>query len=148
MTDITQTLLSRLEGVKRAGSNSIGASWVARCPAHEDRDPSLTVTCKQVAEGEQVLIHCFAGCPPSDVLAAVGLEFKDLYPEKLGDHIKQIAPWLASRERAKRQDRDWAQNVLSMANAMRKDGKKLTRKDMEEEVKAFRIMRGVVADGR
>jgi len=29
------------------------------------------------------LFHCFAGCAPADVLAAIGLTFSDLYPEKL-----------------------------------------------------------------
>jgi len=65
-----EVLLGRLEGVRPAGPSS----WVARCPAHDDRDPSLSVSVK---EG-RVLIHCFAGCAPEAVLEAVGLTWKDL----------------------------------------------------------------------
>lgn len=51
--------------------------WLARCPAHEDRSPSLSIT-----EGRdgRVLVHCFAGCKPEAVLKAVGLTFADLKP--------------------------------------------------------------------
>jgi hypothetical protein len=31
----------------------------------------------------KLLVHCFAGCAPVDVLAAVGLEMSDLFPEPL-----------------------------------------------------------------
>jgi hypothetical protein len=61
---------SRLDGVKRTGPGR----FVAKCPSHNDKSPSLTVTEK---EG-RVLLHCFAGCEPADVLAAVGLTFSDL----------------------------------------------------------------------
>lgn len=50
--------------------------WSAQCPAHEDRDPSLSVHRKP--DG-QVLIHCFAGCLTEDVLAVLGLEWRDLW---------------------------------------------------------------------
>jgi hypothetical protein len=73
-------LLSRLHNVKRTG---LGI-WVACCPAHDDKHPSLQITEKQ--EGI-VLIHCFAGCGAAEVLDAVGLEFSDLFPPKLpGGH--------------------------------------------------------------
>lgn len=68
-------LLSRLTKVRPAGAGS----WVACCPAHEDRTPSLTIT--EAADG-RVLVHCFAACAVEDVLAAVGLEFDALFPEK------------------------------------------------------------------
>ena len=70
-------LLSRLEGVKETGHSK----YVARCPAHEDRSPSLAV-----AEGRdgRVLIHCFAGCEAEDILAAIGLTFADIMPERAG----------------------------------------------------------------
>jgi len=68
--DNVDVLLARLEGVRPAGPNS----WVARCPAHDDRDPSLSVSVK---EG-RVLLYCFAGCAPDEVLGAVGLTWRDL----------------------------------------------------------------------
>lgn len=70
-----QALLDRLERVRRSGKG-----WSARCPAHEDRGPSLAI-----AEGKDghVLIHCFAGCTADDVLVAVGLSFADVMPDRL-----------------------------------------------------------------
>lgn len=70
-----EKLTSRLDGVKRTGPGR----YIARCPAHNDKSPSLTVT----ERDGKILFHCFAGCQPADVLAAVGLEFSDLSPEKL-----------------------------------------------------------------
>ena len=69
------TLLSRLEGVKQTGPGR----WIARCPAHDDRRPSLAI--RELQDG-RVLVHCFAGCPIQDVLAAAGLEMSALFPEQ------------------------------------------------------------------
>jgi hypothetical protein len=66
--------IDRLEGVKEHG----GSHWTARCPAHADKSPSLSVT--QTHDG-MWLIHCFAGCSPLDIIAAIGLRFEDLFPD-------------------------------------------------------------------
>jgi len=49
-----QRLFSHLAGVRRNGHG-----WVARCPAHDDREPSLSLD-----EGDdgRALVHCHAGC--------------------------------------------------------------------------------------
>jgi len=65
-----EVLLDRLDGVRPKGPDS----WMARCPAHPDRNPSLSVSVKD----GRVLVHCFAGCHPDAVLAAVGLTWRDL----------------------------------------------------------------------
>lgn len=67
-----ERLLERLDAVRDNG----GGRWLARCPAHDDRSPSLSV--RQTNDGT-VLIHCFAGCSAADVVAAVGLEFRELF---------------------------------------------------------------------
>ena len=72
-----QTLLERLEGVKHTG---VGR-FMARCPAHADKSPSLGV--KDCGDGFTV-VNCLAGCETEDVLSAVGLTFSDLYPERIG----------------------------------------------------------------
>ena len=56
-----------------------GRSWVARCPAHDDKGPSLSI---RETDSEAVLLHCFAGCPPGAVIAALGIQFSDLFPQK------------------------------------------------------------------
>lgn len=76
------TLLHRC-GVK-AKSNGTG-QWSCKCPAHPDRSPSLTI--KQTSDGT-ILIHCFAGCEPNDILAAVGLNIRDLFPKALADRYE------------------------------------------------------------
>lgn len=70
-----ERLLARLEGVRSTGPGR----WLAKCPAHEDRRPSLSV--REASDG-RVLLYCFTGCGATDVLAAVGLDYVDLYPEK------------------------------------------------------------------
>lgn len=60
------------------GGKRSGKGWIARCPAHDDKHPSLSIT--EVDDGK-VLINCHAGCHAADVVAAIGLELKDLFPE-------------------------------------------------------------------
>jgi putative DNA primase/helicase len=49
--------------------------WQACCPAHDDRSPSLSIT----ATHDRVLLHCHAGCTPAEVVAALGVELRDLF---------------------------------------------------------------------
>ncbi len=72
-----ETLINRLDGIKETGHGK----YVARCPAHEDRSPSLAI--KEGDDG-RVLIHCFAGCETEDVLSALGMTFSDIMPERIG----------------------------------------------------------------
>ena len=69
------TLLSRLEGVKQHGKG-----YRARCPACGGISAKLSVS---EADTGSVLLHCFGGCVPADVLAAVDLRLGDLFPERL-----------------------------------------------------------------
>lgn len=66
-------LLTRFDKIKKSGPNK----WVARCPAHEDRSPSLAI--KEGDDGV-VLLHCFAGCSVDEVCGAIGIELMDLFP--------------------------------------------------------------------
>lgn len=68
-------ILRLLEKVKKSGNG-----WVACCPAHPDKNPSLGLN--QGADG-RVLIKCWAGCESRDVMAAIGLGMKDLYGDSL-----------------------------------------------------------------
>jgi len=73
MNQAMNRILSRLNGVKPCGKG-----WKALCPAHDDHKPSL-----KIDEGQdgRVLLKCFAGCDTKDILAAIGLTMRDLYPE-------------------------------------------------------------------
>lgn len=68
-------LRSRLKGVKQRGDR-----FMAVCPAHQDKSPSLSLS---RAEDGRALVYCFAGCKTRDVLGAVGLEMHNLFPESL-----------------------------------------------------------------
>jgi hypothetical protein len=66
-------LLEKLDKVRSSGNGR----WVACCPAHDDKSPSLQIT----QANDRVLIHCFAGCGGSEVLDSIGLDYSILYPE-------------------------------------------------------------------
>ena len=54
-----------------------GKSWLARCPAHDDKNPSLSIA---AGDDGRVLLHCFAGCPVDAIAAALQLTLADLAP--------------------------------------------------------------------
>jgi putative DNA primase/helicase len=45
-----------------------GAGWMARCPAHDDRKPSLSL---RHGEDGKVLVRCHAGCEQAQVIAVL-----------------------------------------------------------------------------
>jgi putative DNA primase/helicase len=69
------------------GGRKAGGGWVARCPAHEDRDPSLSI--RHAADGK-VLVRCHAGCDQARVIAA--LRVRGLWPENGQRHVKLVRP--------------------------------------------------------
>ena len=66
-------LLARLKQVRENGTQS----WVACCPAHDDHNPSMSVTAKD----GKILLHCHAGCTAEDICAALGIEVRDLFED-------------------------------------------------------------------
>ena len=68
-----EDVLDRLDVV-----SSNGEKAMCFCPAHDDRnDPSLSLK----AENGRLLLHCFAGCQPEDIVSEIGLPMKDLFVE-------------------------------------------------------------------
>lgn len=67
-------LLDRLDGLQRTRRG-----WRARCPAHEDRRPSLDLA---VGAGGKLLVVCRAGCPTQGVLEALGVSWSALFPDR------------------------------------------------------------------
>lgn len=61
-------------------ARSLGRNkWVACCPAHDDKSPSLSI---QITDN-RILMHCFAGCHIEDITAAMGLRISDLFSGSL-----------------------------------------------------------------
>ena len=69
-----EEVLSRLDHVRGDGD-----AFTARCPAHDDRNPSLSIG---VGDDGRVLIHCFAGCSIEEIVDAIGLSIADLFPQE------------------------------------------------------------------
>jgi putative DNA primase/helicase len=122
MTNPLENLLARLAGVRAIGPDR----WMAPCPAHQDRSPSLSV---RYTDG-RLLLHCFAGCANDDVLAAIGLEFRDLYDPDPGqprrDHTGPRRPSAADLER-----REHARLLLHIAAADLQAGRQFGAADRE-----------------
>jgi 5S rRNA maturation endonuclease (ribonuclease M5) len=79
----TQEFLARLKDVTPCGDG-----WKARCPAHADTHPSLTVS----ETPDRILVNCHARCPKEKILAALELTMADLFfaprsPRPASPHI-------------------------------------------------------------
>ena len=92
---LINNLLDKLPDASRSG-----AGWKARCPAHDDRNPSLSI---HEAENGNVLLKCHAGCTTPAVVRAIGLKMADLMagdslppPRNRGDQ-----PLVAAQQRTK-----------------------------------------------
>lgn len=103
-------ILERLDGVRKTGSDK----YVARCPAHADKTPSLSV--REMSDG-RVLIHCFGGCETEDILAAVGLTFRDVMPERVGD-FPRVRPAFTASDALQALARESGVVALAVANAV------------------------------
>lgn len=75
-----ETVFAKLREI---GSDPVesASGWQCRCPAHEDAQPSLSIS---ETEDGKVLINCHAGCQTTDIVAKLGLTMSDLFPPKAG----------------------------------------------------------------
>ena len=83
---VVNSVLDKLSKVKATGSGR----WVACCPAHNDKSPSLSI--RETDDG-RVLIHCFGGCDVESVMGAIGLELNDLFPDAPLQGSKKQRPY-------------------------------------------------------
>lgn len=86
-------VLTRLEGVRHDGA----LQFSARCPAHDDKEPSLSVSWGN----GKVVLHDHAGCTNEAILRALNLKWSDLeqpltleithdYEDAEGDIVYQV----------------------------------------------------------
>jgi hypothetical protein len=71
-----EEVLQRLQKVRRTSKG-----WMALCPAHADRTPSLSVSAGQ----RGTLLHCFAGCSFREVLQVLGINPHELFYDSQSD---------------------------------------------------------------
>lgn len=124
-----EALLARLEGVKRTGRSR----WIARCPAHADRNPSLAI--RELDDG-RILLHDFAGCGTECVLSALGLTFDALFPDRpVGHSRSERHPFPAADVlRALHSEA----SIVALVAADLSKGQKLSKSDVERVRTAFR----------
>jgi len=82
MHNIDKKILNKLENVTKSGSG-----WRASCPACSDKNTNLSVT---RGDDGRILINCFVGCRPEEIVKKIGLEMKDLFPNK--KHFPALKP--------------------------------------------------------
>ncbi|HEY8165118.1 MAG TPA: AAA family ATPase [Gemmatimonadaceae bacterium] len=70
MSDVLRVVLSR---VKKARSS--GSGYVGLCPAHEDKQPSLSIS---VGTTGNILLNCHAGCTFEAIVDALGIDRREL----------------------------------------------------------------------
>ena len=87
---MTAESFAELVNARRCGRGK----WQARCPAHQDRSPSLSI-----AEGSdgRVLVRCWAGCTTKNICAALGITLRDLFAGPPATP-RQVALLAAERE--------------------------------------------------
>ena len=78
------TILERLEDVRIEGS-----SYLARCPAHRDSNPSLLIT---LTDTNTLLLHCRAGCSKPNLLNALHVRMSDLFDVEADVDDVRMAP--------------------------------------------------------
>lgn len=72
-------------GCKMRGNPHAHDKWVAQCPAHDDRNPSLSIA----LHSGKVLLYCYAGCATGRILEVLDLEWCDLFSPDF-DHAKAV----------------------------------------------------------
>lgn len=87
MTPIDRVPEALIDADKRPSRT--GNGWSARCPAHDDRRPSLSLA---TGDDGRALLHCHAGCTPEQVVSSLGLTMQDLMPNGDGQASKPKTP--------------------------------------------------------
>lgn len=76
----SQTAYERIIGALRdRGSRVNERRDKAQCPAHDDDQPSLSISPRR--DGKGILIKCHAGCDYQAVLTALGMSTRDLFDD-------------------------------------------------------------------
>jgi putative DNA primase/helicase len=76
---------------KALGGRKAGGGWMARCPTHDDREPSLSI--RDAGDGK-MLLRCHAGCEQEQVIAA--LRSRGLWEKKGHRRLTRPAPRVAT----------------------------------------------------
>ncbi len=88
MSAALDLVLSTLDGVREVGDH-----WQAKCPAHNDKKPSLSIK-----DGERGIgLKCWSGCTFAAIVEAMGLRASDLFHAPMGEDEIARRAGLATR---------------------------------------------------
>ena len=76
------SILPRLGNVKKTNNG-----WLGLCPGHPDKKQSLSLT----ETNGKILLNCFAGCDIQTIVSALGLSMHDLFLDKPGYQLQNVA---------------------------------------------------------
>lgn len=125
-----ESILTRLTKVRKGGNNR----WSAKCPAHNDKSPSLMVSSRP--DGS-IGLHCFAGCDTASVVQAIGLTMSDLFADnrKEPGYVRPYRPELNAMDALNGLASEAA--VIAILAADIADGKPVSSADADRGMKAL-----------
>lgn len=85
-----EAFLDRLDRVRQRPRG-----WTARCPAHADRAPSLSIS---KGDDDRILVHCFSGCTAREICEALGMDLVDLFRDRHSQPPKARRPKQSRRD--------------------------------------------------
>jgi|SRR5690606_27447407 len=122
-----EKLLNSLDRVKQTGADK----WLARCPAHDDNNPSLAISLKD----DRILLKCWSGCGGVAIMEATGLPMDVFAPAGVLDRsTDKISSVFGPPPRKKASEEEY---ILAVAKADREAGRRLTEKEKQIEREAF-----------
>ena len=77
---------------KALGGRKAGGRWMARCPSHDDREPSLSI---RDADDGKVLVRCNAGCEQEQIIAT--LRSRGLWTESGRRLFTRLTPRIVTK---------------------------------------------------
>ena len=120
--------ISKLPSAKPVPSGPHRNRWLALCPSHSDKNPSLAITEKQ--DG-RLLLKCWHGCGANEIVSAIGLELKDLFPPS-----RNFEPVFY---RPKNQHQEYSDDevLLGILELTEREGKTLTPEEVTAQRRAM-----------
>ena len=119
-----QNILEQLEKVKRVGDSQ----WLACCPSHDDRTPSLAIK----DTDDKILLRCWAGCSTESIVPSLGMKMGDLFHTSLSPQEARTR-----RHSSTIADAEHERLILAIASSDRKRGKRLSPADLQRERTAY-----------
>ena len=116
-----EKIVERLDKVKKSGKG-----YQARCPAHADNGPSLSL---REGDDGRVLLHCHAACSTAAVVAALGLSMSDLFQPSNTPRRPPPAPGVSRREL--HAAADFERSILFILHCDVKRGKPISQADFQ-----------------